>query len=336
MRSSDVDHAALDQTISRIFGRPSIRWERTLDGVATQVFRIFHGGQRFYLRLAEDETSNLAAEAAVHSELRRRGVAVPEVVHYEPFDEGLGRSVLVTTEVPGRPMASYGDGGAVVSIDVPPPAALPVIYRAAGRDLALVNQIAVDGFGWMRWDGDGLPLRAEHRDFASWAADFDASMIRRFEFSEAEVHQARQIVAEQLQQAPPAGHGLLAHGDFDVSQVFHRDGVYTGMIDFGGIKGSNGWYDLATFRLFDPGQNIPEEAVIPHLEAGYAEVAPLPPDYHSRVLGTAVMIVADRLIRGYQRNGEAVLSLGWFRNLSHHLHLLLREAARSPGRSSRP
>jgi aminoglycoside phosphotransferase (APT) family kinase protein len=324
VRRSEVDAGALDRTITQIFGSARTRWERTPDGVATEVFRIFRDRNTFYLRLAEDDASSLSVEASVHTELRRLGVNVPEVVHYEPFDEGLRRSVLVTTEIPGRPMASYGVGGALVSTDLPDAADVPRIYRAAGRDLALVNQVAVDGFGHIQRDGNGWPLRAEYQDFALWAAaDFDPLAIQRFGFSEAEARQVERIVADDRRQAPPAGQGLLAHGDFDVSQVFHRDGEYTGMIDFGGIKGSNGWYDLATFRLCDPQLAIPEEATIPHLEAGYAEVANLSPDHQWRVHGTAVTIVAGRLSRGYRRDGEIARAQSWFRDHCQHLRQLL-------------
>lgn len=324
MRETRVDKSALDRTVTQIFGRSPLRWERTPDGVATEVFRIFRGDQRFYLRLAEDETKTLAAEAAVHNELRRLGVTVPEVVHYDTFNQGLRRSVLVTTEIPGRPMASYGDGG-VVSLDVPDADSLADIYREAGRDLALVNQISVDGFGWVQSDARGWPLHAEHRDYGRWAAGFDPLTVQQFGFSKAEAKQVKLTVTNDLRHAPSAGQGLLAHGDFDVSQVFHRNGKYTGIIDLGGIKGTNGWYDLATFRRFNFEQDIPEEAAIPHLDAGYAEVAQLPADYRARVSDTAIMIIADRLTRGYQKNGDNARRQSWFKNLSRHLHRLLRE-----------
>ncbi|MGI8870791.1 MAG: phosphotransferase family protein [Mycobacteriales bacterium] len=322
----EVDPSAVDRLLGRIFGRPPVRWERTSDGVSTEVYRIFRGEQIFYLRLPVDDPGSFAAEAAVHTELRRLGAAVPEVVHYALFDEGLRRSLLVTTEIPGRPMTSYGDGG-VVNTDVPAQEALPRIYRAAGRDLALVNQIAVDGFGWIQNGQTGWPLHAEHRDFARWLADFDAATLRRLGFSHMDVERVEQIVADEVRHAPPPGHGLLAHGDFYVSHVFHRDGHYTGMIDFGSIQGSNGWHDLATFRLSDPEQDFLEEAVVPHLEAGYAEVADVPPDFHARVLGTAVTITAERLVRQYLAEGEAARGRASFRIFLHHLHRLLRERA---------
>jgi len=311
----EANTAAVDRLLGRIFGRPSFHFERTPDGVSTEVYRIFRGEQIFYLRLPVDGPGSFAAEAAVHTELRRLGVAVPEIVHYELLDDDLRRSVLVTTEIPGRPMTT----------DVPSPEALPRIYRGAGRDLALVNQIAVNGFGWIQNRQTGWPLHAGHRDFASWLADFDAATLRHLEFSHADVERVEQIVADEVRHAPPLGRGLLAHGDFYVSQVFHRDGHYTGMIDFGSIQGSNGWHDLATFRLSDPEQDMPEEAAVPHLEAGYAEVADVPPDFRARVVGTAVTIMAQRLVRQYLAEGEAARARASFRIFLHHLHQLLHE-----------
>lgn len=314
----EADPAAIDRLLRRIFGSPSFHAERTPDGVSTEVYRISRGEQTFYLRLPGDHPVSFAAEAAVHTELRRRGAAVPEIVHYEPFDEELRRSVLVTTEIPGGPM----------STDVPAPDALPRIFRAAGRDLALVNQIAVDGFGWIQNRQVGWPLSAEHRDFARWMADFDAATLRRLEFSPAEVEQVEHIVADEVRHAPPAGHGLLAHGDFYVGVVFHRDGRYTGIVDFGSIQGSNGWHDLATVRLSGPKQEILEAAAVPHLEAGYAEVAGVLPDFRARVLGTAVTIMAERLVSLYLEEGEAARERASFRIFLHHLHRLLREPFR--------
>lgn len=315
---SDVDVSAVDRLLGRIFGGRSVHFERTPDGVSTEVYRISRGEQTFYLRLPVDTPGSFAAEAAVHTELRRRGATVPEIVHYELCAEELGRSVLVTTEIPGRPMTT----------DVPAPEALSRIYRGAGRDLALVNQIAVDGFGWIQNRQAGWPLHAEHRDFASWLADFDATTLAHLGFSHANVERVEQIVAEEVRHAPPPGHGLLAHGDFYVSQVFHRDGHYTGMIDFGSIQASNGWHDLATFRLSDPEQDMPEDAAVPHLEAGYAEVADVPPDFHTRVLGTAVTIMAERLVRQYLAESEAARARTSFRIFLHHLQRLLREPFR--------
>ena len=107
----------------------------------------------------------MAAEAWVHGELRRLGASVPEVVAVDD-DRLLGRSFMVTTAMPGRP--------------VPPerPPAAAVI--AAGRDLALIGSIAVEGTGFVRRTGAVPPLRG--RD--------------------------------------GGGPAVLAHGDFDPTHVF--------------------------------------------------------------------------------------------------------------------
>ena len=98
-----------------------------------------------FLRLAEEDGESMAAEAWVHGELRRLGASVPEVVAVDD-DRLLGRSFMVTTAMPGRP--------------VPPerPPAAAVI--AAGRDLALIGSIAVEGAE------DPLPLLGRHRGVA--------------------------------------------------------------------------------------------------------------------------------------------------------------------------
>ncbi|HVX44683.1 MAG TPA: phosphotransferase [Mycobacteriales bacterium] len=309
----EADRAAVDRLLRRVLGG-SFRFERTVEGVSTEVYRIARGEDTFYLRLPLDYPPTFAAEAAVYTELRRRGVAVPEVVHYELLADEVGRSALVTTEIPGGPMTD----------DAPSAEALPRIYRAAGRDLAVINQIAVDGFGWIQNREVGWPLQAEHRDFGRWLAEFDAGILRHLNFGFTEVERVEQIVADEVRHAPTSGR--LAHGDFYLGAVFHRDGRYTGMIDFGSIQGGNGWHDLATVRLFDPEMDLPEDATIPHLEAGYAEITGMPLDFHARVHGTAVTIMAERIVRQYSEEGEAARRRASFRIFLHHLHRSVRES----------
>ncbi|GAB3768855.1 phosphotransferase family protein [Microlunatus parietis] len=320
---TETDPSAIDRMLRRIFGGGT-RWERVMEGVSTEVYRIVHGTQRFYLRWPAGERSSFAAEAAVHTELRRIGVTVPEILHCDSFDEDVLRPVLITSEIPGRPMIGYGSNGGRI-IDVPAPADLSRIYRAAGRDLALVNQVSVEGFGWIRDDHGEWPLQAEHRDFASWIGRFDAGPLRNLGFGREAVREVGRIVDAESAEAP--ARGRLAHGDFHVSHVFHQDGRYSGIIDFGDIQGSNGWHDLATFRLSDPELDSVEDAAVPHLEAGYIEVAGEAPDFRERVRGTAVTIMAERLTRQHLAEGDAALRRGSFRIFLHHLRRLLDEPA---------
>ncbi|MGH2411721.1 MAG: phosphotransferase family protein, partial [Chloroflexota bacterium] len=159
MRKADVDLRALRQAVGRVFPAREVIIERTPEGTSTQVYRLLVGTEVYYLRVAEDATASLAPEAAIHQLLRTGGVSVPAVVHFEPFDECLQRSLLVTTEIRGESARHLQDN-----------ATRGAVLRAAGRDLAVINSIPVHGFGWITRDG-GLneSLQAEHptnRDFA--------------------------------------------------------------------------------------------------------------------------------------------------------------------------
>lgn len=43
--------------------------------------------------------------------------------------------------------------------------------------------------------------------------------------------------------------GYLAHGDFDTTHIYQDNGRYTGIIDFGEIRGADRWYDLGYFHM---------------------------------------------------------------------------------------
>lgn len=157
-RKPDVDLGAVAALLRRVFrGSPRPTFERTADGVATQVYRVFRGTGTYYLRVAEEAHEDLGTDADLLQRLRGLGVSVAEVVHVEAFDADIGRSVLITTEVPGRSLAETTDPGEAA-----------LVAEAAGQDLALVNSIDVEGFGFIRRRGRGWPLRGEHRCYAAF------------------------------------------------------------------------------------------------------------------------------------------------------------------------
>lgn len=170
---------------------------RMRSGGSTEVYRLRRGPHVLFLRLAEQDGESMAAEAWVHGALLRLGAAVPEVVALED-DRTLGRAFMVTTAIPGRPVA--------------PERAPRGLVEAAGRDLALVGSISVDGFGFVRRDGPAPPLRGREG----------------------------------------GGRAVLAHGDFDPGHVFAARGAYAGIIDFGEIRGAPPLYDVAHWALQSP------------------------------------------------------------------------------------
>jgi aminoglycoside phosphotransferase (APT) family kinase protein len=100
------------------------------------------------------------------------------------------------------------------------------------------------------------------------------------------------MVDEELARPPAAAH--LAHGDFDATAIFSAAGRYTGIIDFGEIRGAEPAYDLGHFHLHDG-----EPPLLPALLEGYARVAP-PPDAPS-IRRSAVLLGLRQLCRWLDR-----------------------------------
>jgi aminoglycoside phosphotransferase len=276
-------------------GRPLL--ERTPTGGSTLVYRIERGGTVQYLRLAESATASLAPEALAHRLLRDRGACVPDIVHFEPFDQRLQRSALVTSAIPGWSLAERHRG-----VDV------AAVARAAGRDLAVINSLAVDGFGWIRRDRPpDAPLAAAMPTLRAFALDdLETYLARMAPFLTGAERRAIPRVVTSHEHFFDAEDAVLAHGDFDATHIFHHDGAYSGIIDFGEIRGADRFYDLGHAALHD-GETIPDQ-ILPSLLAGYGEAAPLPPDHERRIRLWSLLIGLRALARGADRPDAAYLN----------------------------
>jgi aminoglycoside phosphotransferase (APT) family kinase protein len=294
VRKADLDPRALRAFVDLLFGSAACTIERTAEGTSTQVYRLRRGAEVFYLRAAEEHAASLAPEALVHDMLHTRGVRVPAVVHFEPFDQGLQRSLLVTTVIRGDSLLAR-----------PVDATTAAILRAAGRDLAAINGVSVEGFGWVRRDpGTATTLRAEHptnRAFLLEQLDHDLDLLSEHAFSEREIDTIRGVIAGEDRRLD-ADQAYLAHGDLDLTHIYQSDGHYSGIIDFGEIRGAAPLYDLGHFRLHD-GEHIPQ-SLLSHLLDGYGEVTPLPPD-HDRALRFISLLIGIRALARSRRHGPS-------------------------------
>ena len=149
-RPPDEEAEALRALVARLAG-PGFEIERAPGGMSTPVYRLRRTDEILYLRASEDPGGSMRAEAAVHEHLRAAGVSVPEVVAVDDGPE-IGRGMMLVREIEGAPLT----GGGVA--DRAP------ILRAAGRDLARINAIAVDGYGWIRREEPVWPPRGEDAD----------------------------------------------------------------------------------------------------------------------------------------------------------------------------
>jgi aminoglycoside phosphotransferase (APT) family kinase protein len=296
MRKPDADLAALRNLVSRAFpGSTRLSLERAEAGVSTQVYRIRRGDEVYYLRVAERREDSLAPEVHVHNLLREKGVRIPEVVYFEPFDEGLERSVMVTTEIPGEPIAR-----GVPDVDA------RRILGEASRDLATINSVPVGGFGWIRRDGNEVGLlRGERHTYREWRLEDLEEHLRllgRTVMRPAETRAIERIVGRYDAWLNVDG-ARLAHGDLDATHIYHDGGEYTGIIDFGEIRGAEPLYDLGHYKLHD-GEMLPYRT-LPYLLEGYAEVSWLPNDFQRRISFSSLLIGMRALARSVRKDPRA-------------------------------
>jgi len=287
--------AAIRDIATHIFPRTApLTVERVTEGLSTRVYRIHRAGETFYLRVLPEVGASFAPEAYAHTLLRARGVKVPEVIYVERYNAALERSVMVTTAIVGQHIGHCRDMAAARQALV-----------AAGRDLAIINSVPVDGFGWIARDsGDTTRLEAEfasYRAFAFNQLEENLTLLGASALRPAGIVAVRRTIEryDALFDAEDAGQARLAHGDFDATHIYQQEGRYTGVIDFGEIRGADPCYDLGHVKLHDGEKlSIPMR---PYLLEGYACVAPLPADALQRITLTSLIIAIKALSRQIQK-----------------------------------
>ncbi len=316
MRAGDIELSQVRRIAARALSADWLVVERAESGASTPVYRIRRGREVFYLRLAENREASLAPEALAHGLLRGRGVRVPEVIFFEPFDEAIERAVMVTTAIPGGPIGRQDEG-----VD------LRAVLIEAGRDLAAINDLAVAGFGWIRRDRRiATRLEAEYASLRAFADDgFEEHLERlRGVLTDGEVREIGRVVADRATWLD-VEEARLVHGDLDAAHIFAANGRYTGIIDVGEMRGADRWYDLGHVALHD-GETLPAPLLADLLE-GYRDVAPLPADHAQRIGLWSVLIGVRALARQLDRPS------GPYRD---HLVGAIRRSLRGLGGSSSP
>ncbi len=290
----------LDELAARFFG-PSVPvvWERMTDGVSTVVYRATRGAERFYLRILPEADATFAPEARAHQLARQLGCAVPEVLAYEAQDPVLERSTMLTTEIPGQPLDPGAD-----------PAVVRAAMMAAGRDLARINSIAVDGLGWVDRGGAVVPeeLSGEHPELdAALAAEYRPALehlpvTALPGLPRGRVLNALEAAFEHVRGDKPA---RLAHGDFDTSHIFVHEGAYAGIIDFGEMRGMPATYDLGHHLLHDCERLA--LSTVGWLLAGYAEISPDVAADREQIRAWSILIAACALQRGIEKDPDSAI-----------------------------
>jgi hypothetical protein len=307
MKGAKPDSHLIATIASAALGGAISAVEPVTDGRSTRIYRFIRGAEVFYARVLPEEGASFAPEAAAHLALRRRGVNVPDVVYWEDLNPLVGRSVMITTAISGQAIAHS-----------PTPGALSRIARSAGCDLALLNALHVDGFGWIN---RALPADSELRadlptERAFMLAELDSSLatLRSVALTPCQTDDIRSAVSGHEAQLD-ATHARLAHGDFDATHIFSHRGNYTGIIDLGEIRGASLYYDIVHFRFHD-GETLPV-MLLPYLLEGYQEISTLTPDAEWRLALASLLIGVRFLARTHGRLSQ--------RNHQHALAAITRE-----------
>ena len=291
--NAPVDMHQIETIVRRIFPSASLVVERVAEGVSTWVYRITARSEIFYLRVLPEEGASFAPEVATHAQLRQRQVNVPEVIYFECCNDLLQRSIMVTTAIKGQPV------GQSASL---PEEEREAILAEAGRDLACINSVLVEGFGWMQRESpETRQLGAQWPTYRAFVLEWweaDLLYLAKSTLTTAEVTALECLILQYDSYLSSEG-GRLAHGDFDPTHIYQERGHYTGIIDFGEIRGTDRWYDLGHFHLRD-GEQLPfrlEAALV----RGYGEIMTLPPDYEQRIRFTSLLINVRALARSLQK-----------------------------------
>jgi Ser/Thr protein kinase RdoA (MazF antagonist) len=298
MATHAPDTRAVAQLAARIFPRSMpLEVERVEQGVSTYVYRLRVADTVYYLRVLPEEEASFAPEVYAHQHLRERGVRAPEVLYFEHYNETLERSIMVTTEIRGTHLAGCTDAQA-----------LRCILREAGRDLAIINSLPVQGFGWIKRESStALSLEAEHASCRAFLTEYlerDLATLAAAQALKPDVLASIRRILNDYDAWLDSEQAWLAHGDFDVTHIYQEAGRYTGIIDFGEIRGGHAFYDLGHFSMHD-GEHLPA-LVLPWLLEGYQEVTPLPDGYRQRIAFADLLIAIRTLARAWAKRPETL------------------------------
>ena len=221
----------------------STRPQQVSDGVSSDIYRIMVGGQVAYLKLSGTEQASLYPEYLVYQSLSEIGVRAPRVLYYAEEDRTLGRSVLILSCIDGSPIRGY-----------PASALRDKALEEAGCDLAQINQQRVNQYGWINFARGINTLEGDCRSLEEFVLGGTLDGLNYLYALTLITTETRDQCLQLLAQADHflmSDYPHLLHGDFGSRHLFSDGSRYTGMIDFGNIRGGSLFQDLAHLRAFD-------------------------------------------------------------------------------------
>jgi len=284
--------------------------ENIEEGVSTDVYKLTDKDKTYYLRiLFENEISDF--QSLVHKLLLEKGVKVPKVVFCKNEVAVINnKSFMIIEEIMGNSLNAYKkseSGQAIESISI-----------SAGRDLAQINSIKTKGFGWFTKIENEV-LIGEHSNIKDFLFEkFNKSLsvlvqnnVIKEDFSVRikNYHKDNEEVITKLDK-----NSFLSHGDFNENHIYQLNGKYTGIIDFGNIKGTPKYYDLAYLYSFD--RDIFEGIV-----KGYKEITQLDDNYLEIIRYLSIIVCVNKIYWTMKNRPHKLINHRGFNTIEEILRL---------------
>jgi len=238
-----LDITDIQPFITTILGFESCIVCEVGDHVSTEVYKLLQDNKVYYLRIA-GEGEDIASEALAHRLLLEKGVKVPRIVAYGDNNNAIKRSYLVTSEIAGLPYQKD-------------PAANSKVVFDAGKQLALINTIPTTNFGWIdRTVTNPKEFVGCYHTYTEFALNprriksMVDDLLNLEIISKSLATKYLKYIENRKDSFDP-GEPCLAHGDFDSSHIFSKDSKYQGIIDFGDIRCTSIYHDLAHFYVYE-------------------------------------------------------------------------------------
>jgi aminoglycoside phosphotransferase (APT) family kinase protein len=238
MEVQEPNIQSVEQIANRYF-KNILAVNRIKKGASTFVYKIITNESSYYIRFLP-ENDSFGTEVLAHKVLYDAGVRVPHIIDFDHKNNETGLSMMLIDEIPGASIE-----------DDPPNANLIDILHDAGQQLALLHTIPVLGFGFIDKKAFNL-LKGEKATFDEYFCehiDSDIDSMNKYPFS-ADEKKSIEYYIGLARKSLNVQNAVLVHGDFDISHIFHSNNRYSGIIDFGEIRGNNRLFDLATFVGF--------------------------------------------------------------------------------------
>lgn len=242
------------------------------ENFSTDVFKLTKDNSILYLRiLSSDE--NIEPQCVAHKLLLDKGVKIPKVIYckrtVDIFDN---RDVMVSKEVKGQSMLEMENNLKEEE--------KKNIFIEAGKDLARINEIEVEKCGDI-CDVKGNTLIGDCNSYEEYTLGRVPkklnSLVKKKLISEDVSEKLWGYISDNKELLHIEGNSFLAHGDFHIEHIYQDKGTYSGIIDFGDIRGTTKYRDLSFFYTFF-------RKYFDYLVEGYQEIYTLPDNYMDRIL----------------------------------------------------